>query len=160
MYIHFFFTLLINASEDVSDEHLLLCFRSKSDRTADNVQPLTACRVLTQKHGSRLLYAHLQVRVFWRKNRSFWKHYGFLFPRLHARTMWKKPQKASHFHNVTADNAQAAVMSTRPAPTQAFSIGCPLSEQNVTFYLIRTLTVRTALHEVLFWNWPPQKTSF
>lgn len=71
----------------------------------------------------------------------------------------EKPQKASHFHNVTADNAQAAVMSTRPAPTQAFSIGCPLSEQNVTFYLIRTLTVRTALHKVWSEIGPPKVRS-
>lgn len=70
------------------------------------------------------------------------------FPRLHARTMWK-PQKASHFHNVTIDDAEAAVMSTRQGLTQAFIIYYHLSEQKVTFYLIIILTVQI-LFEMLF----------
>lgn len=48
----------------------------------------------------------------------------------------KEAQKASHFHNVTADDAQAAVMSTRPRPTQALSITLSFSVRKGFFFII------------------------
>lgn len=58
----------------------------------------------------------------------------FFFKKVFLETSWfplccdrtltrcEKPQKTLHFHNVTVDDADTAVMSTRQGPTQAFII--------------------------------------
>lgn len=126
-------------------------FFAWGQRPADNVQPLTALQdVNSQKRCSRLLFAHLQVQVFgWFVcflKVFFWKDYGFLSPAI-ARSHDVKTSENIKLDNVTADNADAAVMSTRQRTTQAF-IFYYLSTQKVNAYLIVTLDSANCFHAV------------
>lgn len=88
-----------------------------------------------------------RFKCFFKHFLFFLRHYGFLFPataRSHDVKTTKKKKKTSHFHNVTFENADAAVMSTRWGPTRALIIYC-LLEQKVKVYLRVILTVQPVL---------------
>lgn len=122
-----------------------LCFRSECQVL---LVMFSHCSLSTRRDTAAVCFVHtcrFECSGRKRKKRSFSKHFAPPPPTTaHSHDVKTPPpphkkQKASHFHNVTVENAQAAVMSTRPGPTRALSIGYSLSEQKCFLFFLKKL---------------------